>query len=277
MNEPRKKPISPKPNAPRKPPSGPVLSLPPDEPLDFDWSRPPDPQQRFRNQPAPVVVQFPRFLGWASVLALGLLLILIFEAGFSLGRSRVNRMTPTTDPVPTAVAAAAPAATPAESKVASVPPSVPTGAKPLPPATSNIENPRSEPTQKAPPKMLEPPPKAAPPLPRPEPPKPIPPEPSASDPARTKSLTFAKDVQPIFQAKCANCHGGLSKKAGLDVRTLASLMQGRKGSRVLVPGDPSRSSLWVSIESGEMPPPGKSQLTAVEKNLIRDWIAGGAK
>jgi hypothetical protein len=46
----------------------------------------------------------------------------------------------------------------------------------------------------------------------------------------------------------------------------------------LIPGDPGKSSVWSAIEEGTMPPAGSNKmLTAMEKKMIKEWIAGGAK
>ena len=43
------------------------------------------------------------------------------------------------------------------------------------------------------------------------------------------------------------------------------------------PAGPGYSLIWQSIRDGTMPPKNKPQLTAAEKKLIKDWIAGGRK
>jgi mono/diheme cytochrome c family protein len=101
-------------------------------------------------------------------------------------------------------------------------------------------------------------------------PQPLPPEPARPVP------TFAKDVQPIFQAKCITCHGNNNKKKGdLDLRSLAALHKGGESGSVIVRGQPDKSPLWESVEIGTMPP-GKAKLTAAEKDTVRRWIEGGA-
>ncbi len=58
-------------------------------------------------------------------------------------------------------------------------------------------------------------------------------------------------------------------------RTVASMMK-KKG--FLKPGSPDESDLWGALDAGTMPPPdAKTKLTASEKELIKKWIAGGAK
>lgn len=36
------------------------------------------------------------------------------------------------------------------------------------------------------------------------------------------------EVRGILQARCVTCHGGLSQKGGLDLRTMASRLKGGK-------------------------------------------------
>src|SRR5207237_10869008 len=102
-------------------------------------------------------------------------------------------------------------------------------------------------------------------------PDPRPPRPAGSAP------TFAKDVRPIVQAKCATCHGNNNKKKGdLDLRTLDALLKGGESGPVVVRGQSDKSLLWESVENGTMPP-GKNKLSAAEKDTLRRWIEGGAK
>lgn len=113
-----------------------------------------------------------------------------------------------------------------------------------------------------------------------EPPKPTPekpPEPKKPvEPPKVTAVSFAK-VLPILQDKCIVCHGGAMTKNGLNLKTIASITMGGNGGPGIKPGDPDKSYIWESISEGTMPPPGKTQLAADEKKLIRDWIASGAK
>lgn len=81
----------------------------------------------------------------------------------------------------------------------------------------------------------------------------------------------------MLQAKCISCHGGLSKRGGLDLRTLTSAVQGGNSGPGVKPGHPDQSPVWETVRTGQMPPPNKTQLTADEKKLLLAWIANGAK
>ena len=91
-----------------------------------------------------------------------------------------------------------------------------------------------------------------------------------------------KDVLPIFQLRCAKCHGKRRQEAGLDLRTLAARLKGGKSGPALVPGDPENSLLFQRIVREEMPPTDmlfESQVRPPiesEVEVLRKWIAGGA-
>jgi hypothetical protein len=99
----------------------------------------------------------------------------------------------------------------------------------------------------------------------------------AKAPDTTVVLKFEKDILPVFQAKCISCHGNLSKKGGLDLRSLGSIARGGNSGPGIKPGKPEDSPVWQTVKSGDMPPRNKPQLTADEKQLIAAWIAGGAR
>jgi uncharacterized membrane protein len=95
-----------------------------------------------------------------------------------------------------------------------------------------------------------------------------------------KAVAF-KEVRGFMDKYCLICHGNSGKpKGGLDLRTLVAIKKGGDNGDVLVPGDPKKSTLYTSMLPGaneQMPPSDKPQPTEAEKNMIRDWILGGAK
>jgi len=92
------------------------------------------------------------------------------------------------------------------------------------------------------------------------------------------AVAFEKQVLPIFQTKCAKCHLDTDKyKAGLDLRTVASIKKGGTEGPAVVPHDLKKSLLWEMVEGNQMPPQGFPQLTAAEKDTIKKWILTGAK
>ncbi len=95
--------------------------------------------------------------------------------------------------------------------------------------------------------------------------------------ADAPELTFEKHVRPILKAHCFQCHGEAGKtEAKLDVRLKRLLEKGGETGPAIMPGQPDQSLLLKRIESGEMPPV-ERKLTPAERNVLRRWIAAGAK
>jgi hypothetical protein len=98
-------------------------------------------------------------------------------------------------------------------------------------------------------------------------------------------VAFNRDVRPILSDTCFACHGpdSAKRKAGLRLDTQeGALGKRRRGGPVVVPGKPDRSELYLRItstdETERMPPPrAHRRLTARQVEVIRRWIAQGAK
>jgi mono/diheme cytochrome c family protein len=102
----------------------------------------------------------------------------------------------------------------------------------------------------------------------------------------TGPVSFAEDVQPIFDSRCTGCHGE-GGNGGLDLRSpqsYANLVDAGSpnyGAKRVVPGDPDASVLVDKISGGgrygsRMPPTG-SALSAAQISTIRTWVAEGAE
>jgi len=98
-------------------------------------------------------------------------------------------------------------------------------------------------------------------------------------------VRFNRDVRPILSDNCLACHGPDAKqrkaRLRLDVREEA-MKPAESGDAAIVPGQPGKSELVARIESTEsddvMPPPkSHKHLTAAQKEILRRWIAEGAK
>ncbi len=88
--------------------------------------------------------------------------------------------------------------------------------------------------------------------------------------------SFTKDIRPLLQAKCLRCHGEKVRRAELDLRTLAGILEGGESGPAVVPGKPDDSPLYEKVHGGAMPPAKKDRLKAAEVETIRRWIAAGA-
>ena len=97
-------------------------------------------------------------------------------------------------------------------------------------------------------------------------------------------VRFNRDIRPIMANTCFRCHGPdkSSRMAGmrLDLRDEA-VKPLRDGATPIVPGDPEKSAIVQRIfatGARTMPPPSiHKELTDVQKNTIRQWVAEGAK
>ncbi len=97
-------------------------------------------------------------------------------------------------------------------------------------------------------------------------------------------ITFAADIQPIFNARCAisGCHvlpnppAGLNLTAGASYANLVNVPTQNfvPGVRV-TPNDLSVSVMYLLVSSGTMPASGRP-LTSSQIAAIRTWIEGGA-
>jgi hypothetical protein len=106
---------------------------------------------------------------------------------------------------------------------------------------------------------------------------------ATSDPVR-----YDRDIRPLLSDRCFKCHGpdAAARKAELRLdqfKSATAEMDGEGGYQRIAPGNPEASELWARITSDDpkeqMPPPGsnKRPLSAEEKDLIRRWIAEGAR
>jgi mono/diheme cytochrome c family protein len=123
-------------------------------------------------------------------------------------------------------------------------------------------------------------------------------------PAAKQGITFAADIQPLFEASCLRCHGADKPKGGLRLDSLEGVLRGSKEGKVVIPGKAETSPLLIAVSHLDpemaMPPkpkPGKGNaagnpggpggqgkggpppkpLTPEQVGLVRAWINQGAK
>src|SRR5687767_3829100 len=85
------------------------------------------------------------------------------------------------------------------------------------------------------------------------------------------------DAAALLARNCLECHNGADKKGGLDLTRRESALAGGDSGAALKPADPDASLVVHRIDAGEMPPKGRTALTAGERALLRVWIKSGAK
>jgi mono/diheme cytochrome c family protein len=138
-----------------------------------------------------------------------------------------------------------------------------------PPEPVATDTPQSVEVERAPTKAAEPAPTEVP----TETPTETPTEAPAEAP--DAAVSFAKDVLPIIQSRCINCHGGDRIEEGLLMRTYDEILAGSDNGPVIVPGDVINSLLVELITTKEMPKKGP-KLTPPQIQAITEWVAAGA-
>jgi cytochrome c len=93
---------------------------------------------------------------------------------------------------------------------------------------------------------------------------------------------YTTKVQPIFQANCYKCHGGMNHRGGLSIQTRAGMLKGGHEGPVLVPGDPAKSLLVRLIRhegpaNDPMPmPPKQPKISDADIATVEQWVRAGA-
>ncbi len=99
------------------------------------------------------------------------------------------------------------------------------------------------------------------------------------------SIDFNRDIRPILSENCFACHGPDTnkRKAGLRLDQKESAFgEAESGARAIVPSQPEKSELIARITSTDkdemMPPPKEhKKVKPAQVELLRRWIAAGAK
>jgi mono/diheme cytochrome c family protein len=93
---------------------------------------------------------------------------------------------------------------------------------------------------------------------------------------------FAERVRPIFDTKCASCHGAEKQKGEyrLDEKAVA-FKGGESGKTAIKPGEALQSHLVDLVllppdDDDVMPPKGKRALTSDEIMILIRWVQQGA-
>lgn len=99
------------------------------------------------------------------------------------------------------------------------------------------------------------------------------------------TLSYNRDIRPIFSETCFKCHGpdAARRKSGLRLdQPEAAFGKAESGKAAIVPGKPEQSELISRITSADedavMPPPKEHKtLKASEIAILKRWIEEGAK
>jgi mono/diheme cytochrome c family protein len=103
-------------------------------------------------------------------------------------------------------------------------------------------------------------------------------------PLAAAALDYERDIMPLFEKKCADCHSRASgeSKGGLILDDPQHLLGRLDKNSLVVPGDWDASYLFITLyrpadDEEAMPPKGKGErLTPEEVALVQRWITEGA-
>jgi hypothetical protein len=94
-------------------------------------------------------------------------------------------------------------------------------------------------------------------------------------------LVFVRDIKPIFETKCLDCHRSEKVKGGLLMDTRANVLKGGDSGTAMVVGDPGKSLLIQRVhlpaEDDERMPPKGDPLSSEQTQLLARWVAEGAE
>jgi hypothetical protein len=101
-----------------------------------------------------------------------------------------------------------------------------------------------------------------------------------------KPVSYKEQIQPIFNARCIQCHGTDVSRGKIILASYTGFMNSHTVSGkepLVIPGSPYQSRLYILCETHQSHfrmPPDTSNLTplpAPELELLRHWITDGAK
>ncbi|MCR9117696.1 MAG: hypothetical protein NXI22_12195, partial [bacterium] len=97
-----------------------------------------------------------------------------------------------------------------------------------------------------------------------------------SNTAQGQETNFKRDILPILENRCIDCHGPDTQEANLRLdSTLSAMRGGDSGEPAVVPGDSKASYIIARVlsenEKHRMPPD-SDPLPAAEVNKLRRWI-----
>jgi hypothetical protein len=94
------------------------------------------------------------------------------------------------------------------------------------------------------------------------------------------SVDFKRDIQPILEQRCYECHGEKKQKGGFRFDRKSTVFQGGdSGTPLIVAGKATESPLLKRVtttDQDEVMPPKGERLSDAQVGLLRDWIEQGA-
>lgn len=98
-------------------------------------------------------------------------------------------------------------------------------------------------------------------------------------PSVAQVVDYVHDIQPIFAARCYECHGPEKQKGGLRLDRRGPALSGGDSGKILIPGKGTESSIVhhvAGLDPDKQMPPKGEPLTRGQIALIIGWINQGA-
>ena len=97
-------------------------------------------------------------------------------------------------------------------------------------------------------------------------------------PSADQDVDFARDIRPILDANCNQCHGADQSMNGLRLDTREAALMGGQSGPAILPGDGSSSLLYRKIvgDAPGSPMPLTGTLPRDQVEMIRTWLDQGA-
>src|SRR4051812_4390500 len=102
--------------------------------------------------------------------------------------------------------------------------------------------------------------------------------PKAMPPAATHQVDFAKEIKPLFEAACINCHAKGKNKGGLSLETREAFLKGGDSGPAAIVGQSDKSlvvRLVAGIDPDSVMPKKGTKWNATQVGLLRAWIDQG--
>ncbi len=99
-------------------------------------------------------------------------------------------------------------------------------------------------------------------------------------PANQAAVDYQRDVKPLLEARCGECHNGIKRKGGLALATYADILDGGKDGPIVQPGHSADSMLVKRLTGAgdvEQMPKDDPPLPDGEIALIARWIDEGVR
>jgi len=103
---------------------------------------------------------------------------------------------------------------------------------------------------------------------------------SGGPPAATPRVDYQREIRPILDAKCGECHNATKRKGGLALESYADILDGGKDGPIVQPGHSADSMLLERLTGAgdeEQMPKDDPPLPPAEIALIARWIDEGVR